>query len=100
MLDLNSYPLANSSSYYVFIAGRLRLAYHAVLHHCLVAAITDGWVIGRVPRERALRDYLWFEEDEPLPGTPHVALRKAALLGQQLHANSYHGSRLPPWLAY
>src|SRR6266702_7073277 len=31
---------------------------------CLVAAITVGWVIGRVPRERALRDYLWFEEDE------------------------------------
>jgi len=60
---------------------------------CLVAAITVGWVIGRVPRERALRDYLWFEEDEPLPGTPRVALRKAALLGQQ------PTRKFLPWLA-
>src|SRR5215813_12201163 len=26
---------------------------------CLIAAIAVGWLLGRIPRERALRDYLW-----------------------------------------
>src|SRR6266487_2995840 len=60
---------------------------------CLVAAIIVGWVIGQVPRERALRDYLWFEEDDPPPGSGGVALKKAALMGRQLTR------KFLPWLA-
>lgn len=60
---------------------------------CLVAAILVGWIMGRIPREQALRNYLWFEEDEPAPGAPHIALKKAALLGGQLTR------KLLPWLA-
>lgn len=51
---------------------------------CLIAAVVVGWLLGRVPRERALRDYLWMIEDEPTPGSARVALRKATLLGRQL----------------
>src|SRR5438874_4552912 len=32
---------------------------------CLIAAVLVGWALGRIPREKALRDYLWLEEDEP-----------------------------------
>src|SRR5438034_2127828 len=60
---------------------------------CLVAAVLVGWVMGRIPRERALRIYLWFEEDEPAPGVPRIALKKAVLLGGQLTR------KLLPWLA-
>jgi uncharacterized membrane protein YraQ (UPF0718 family) len=60
---------------------------------CLIAAITVGWLIGRLPQEQALRDYLWMEEDEPIVGTRRVALKKAALLGGQLTR------KFLPWLA-
>jgi uncharacterized membrane protein YraQ (UPF0718 family) len=60
---------------------------------CLVAAVVVGWLLGRVPRERALRDYLWMIEDEPALGSARVALRKATLLGRQLLW------KLFPWLA-
>jgi uncharacterized protein len=60
---------------------------------CLVAAVLVGWVLGRIPRELALRDYLWFAEDEPAPGTPPIILKKAALLGGQLTR------KFLPWLA-
>jgi uncharacterized membrane protein YraQ (UPF0718 family) len=60
---------------------------------CLIAAVLVGWLIGRIPREKALRDYLWFAEDDPVPGTTRVALRKAALLGGQLTR------KFLPWLA-
>jgi uncharacterized membrane protein YraQ (UPF0718 family) len=60
---------------------------------CLIAAIVVGWLLGRIPRERALRDYLWMVEDEPAPGSARVALRKATLLSRQLLW------KLLPWLA-
>jgi uncharacterized membrane protein YraQ (UPF0718 family) len=60
---------------------------------CLIAAILVGWLLGRVPRERALRDYLWMTEDDPAPGNARVALHKATLLGRQLLW------KLLPWLA-
>ncbi|MDQ6645190.1 MAG: permease, partial [Chloroflexota bacterium] len=60
---------------------------------CLVAAVLVGWVMGRLPREQALRNYLWFEEDEPAPSAPRMALKKAVLLGGQLTR------KLLPWLA-
>jgi hypothetical protein len=60
---------------------------------CLVAAVSVGWLIGRIPREQALRDYLWFQEDDPPPGSGRVALKKAALLGKQLTR------KFLPWLA-
>lgn len=60
---------------------------------CLIAAVVVGWLLGRVPRERALRDYLWMIEDEPAPGSARVALRKATVLGRQLLW------KLFPWLA-
>jgi uncharacterized membrane protein YraQ (UPF0718 family) len=60
---------------------------------CLIAAVVVGWLLGRVPRERALRDYLWMTEDEPAPGSARMALRKATLLGRQLLW------KLLPWLA-
>lgn len=59
---------------------------------CLFSAIVVGWLLGRVPRERALRDYLWMIEDEPAPGSARVAFRKATLLGRQLLW------KLLPWL--
>jgi uncharacterized protein len=60
---------------------------------CLVAAVLVGWLMGRIPREQALRDYLWFQEEDPPPGTGRVALKKAALLGRQLTR------KFLPWLA-
>ena len=60
---------------------------------CLIAAVVVGWLLGRVPRERALRDYLWMIEDEPASGSARVALLKATLLGRQLLW------KLFPWLA-
>jgi uncharacterized membrane protein YraQ (UPF0718 family) len=60
---------------------------------CLIAAVVVGWLLGRIPRERALRDYLWMVEDEPAPGSARVALRKATLLSRQLLW------KLLPWLA-
>ncbi len=60
---------------------------------CLIAAISVGWLMGRLPQEQALRDYLWLEEDEPLGGTRRIALKKAALLGGQLTR------KFLPWLA-
>ena len=52
-----------------------------------------GWLMGRIPREQALRDYLWFQEDDPPPGSGRVALKKAALMGRQLTR------KFLPWLA-
>ncbi len=60
---------------------------------CLVAAVSVGWLIGRIPREQALRDYLWFQEEDPPPGSGRVALKKAALMGRQLTR------KFLPWLA-
>lgn len=60
---------------------------------CLVAAVLVGWLMGRIPREQALRDYLWFQEEDPPPGSGRVALKKAALLGRQLTR------KFLPWLA-
>ncbi len=60
---------------------------------CLTASIIVGWLIGRIPRDRALRDYLWMEEDGPLPGSTRVAFKKAAVLGGQLTR------KFLPWLA-
>lgn len=60
---------------------------------CLVAAVLVGWLIGRVPRERALRDYLWIEEDEPQADNRRLAVKKAALLGGQLTR------KFLPWMA-
>lgn len=60
---------------------------------CLIASVVVGWLIGRIPREKALRDYLWFTEDDPPPGIVSVALKKAALLGGQLTR------KFLPWLA-
>jgi uncharacterized membrane protein YraQ (UPF0718 family) len=60
---------------------------------CLLAAVLVGWAIGRIPREKALRDYLWFLEDEPAAGGNRLALRKAVMLGRQLTR------KLLPWLA-
>jgi len=60
---------------------------------CLIAAVLVGWALGRIPRDKALRDYLWFEEEEPDPGKTRLALKKAALLGRQLTR------KFLPWLA-
>ncbi len=60
---------------------------------CVVASVSVGWLIGRIPREKALRDYLWFQEEDPPPGSGRVALKKAALLGRQLTR------KFLPWLA-
>lgn len=59
---------------------------------CLLAAVLVGWLMGRIPREQALRDYLWFQEEDPPPGSGRVALKKAALLGRQLTR------KFLPWL--
>jgi uncharacterized membrane protein YraQ (UPF0718 family) len=60
---------------------------------CLIAAVVVGWLIGRIPRERALRDYLWIDEDEPAPGAAKAALKQAISLGGRLTR------KLLPWLA-
>ncbi len=74
----------------VVFGWRMTLFYASA---CLVAAIVVGWTMGRIPREKALRDYLWIEEDDAAPGTTRVALKKAALLGGQLTR------KFLPWLA-
>ncbi|HEY5002462.1 MAG TPA: permease [Ktedonobacteraceae bacterium] len=74
-----------------FVFGwRLALFYGMA---CLLAAIVVGWIFARVSRAEALRDYLWIEEDDPVPGDPRLALKKAALLGRQLTR------KFLPWLA-
>ncbi len=75
---------------FVVFGWRMTLFYASA---CLVAAIVVGWTMGRIPREKALRDYLWIEEDDVAIGTTHVALKKAALLGGQLTR------KFLPWLA-
>jgi uncharacterized protein len=74
----------------VVFGWRMTLFYASA---CLVAAIVVGWTMGRIPREKALRDYLWIEEDDVATGTTRVALKKAALLGGQLTR------KFLPWLA-
>jgi uncharacterized membrane protein YraQ (UPF0718 family) len=74
----------------VVFGWRLALFYATA---CLVAAITVGWIFGRLPRNEVLRDYLWIEEDVAMPGSTRLALKKAALLGRKLTR------RFLPWLA-
>lgn len=74
----------------VVFGWRITLFYASA---CLLAAVIIGWMMGRIPAEKALRNYLWFEEDEPAPGKARVALKKAALLGRQLTR------KFLPWLA-
>lgn len=74
----------------VVFGWRMTLFYASA---CLIAAIVVGWTMGRIPREKALRDYLWIEEDDVATGTTRVALKKAALLGGQLTR------KFLPWLA-
>jgi uncharacterized protein len=75
---------------FVVFGWKDALFYAAV---CLLAAISVGWLIGRIPRQRILRDYLWFEEEEPAPGKRRLALKKALALGSRLTR------RFLPWLA-
>src|SRR6266702_181723 len=74
----------------VVFGWRMTLFYASA---CLLSAVVVGWSIGRIPRELALRDYLWIEEDDVAAGTTQVALKKAALLGGQLTR------KFLPWLA-
>src|SRR5579859_3736355 len=74
---------------FVVFGWRVALFYTSI---CLVSAIIVGWLMGRIPRERALRDYLWLEENEPAPGGMRITLKKAALLGGQLTR------KFLPWL--
>src|SRR5258708_526237 len=60
---------------------------------CLIAAVSVGWIIGRIPQEKALRDYLWMEAEDSIAGTRRVAFKKATLLGGQLTR------KFLPWLA-
>ncbi|GAC1404394.1 MAG: permease [Ktedonobacteraceae bacterium] len=60
---------------------------------CLVAATTVGWLIGRMPQGKALRDYLWMQEERLVVESRRVALKKAVLLGGQLTRTFL------PWLA-
>jgi uncharacterized membrane protein YraQ (UPF0718 family) len=75
---------------FVVFGWRIALFYTII---CLLAATIVGWIIGRIPQEHAMRDYLWLEEDDPTPGSTRVALRKATLLGGQLTR------KFLPWLA-
>jgi len=75
---------------FIVFGWRIALFYAGV---CLVAAVLVGWLIGRIPRERALRDYLWMEEGDPVAGSMRLALKKAGLLGWQLTR------KFLPWLA-
>jgi uncharacterized membrane protein YraQ (UPF0718 family) len=65
----------------VVFGWRVMLLYAAI---CLLAAVVVGWIFGRIPRERALRDYLWIEDDEPASVSRRAALKQAANLGGQL----------------
>jgi uncharacterized membrane protein YraQ (UPF0718 family) len=75
---------------FVVFGWRIALFYAAA---CLFAAVVVGYVLGRLPTERALRDYLWVEEGEPGPDVKRLALKKAVSLGGQLTR------RFLPWLA-
>lgn len=75
---------------FVVFGWRIALFYVAV---CLTSAVLVGWLLGRTPREDALRDYLWFAEDEPAKTTTGAALKRAAGLGGHLTR------RFLPWLA-
>src|SRR5207249_6008541 len=75
---------------FVVFGWRIDVFYVAA---CLTASVMVGWLIGRIPLDKALRDYLWMEEDEPVPGSTRVALKKAALLGGQITR------KFLPWLA-
>lgn len=75
---------------FVVFGWRIALFYTVI---CLLAAISVGWIIGRIPQKHALRDYLWVEEDDAAPGSARIALRKATLLGGQLTR------KFLPWLA-
>jgi len=75
---------------FIVFGWRMTLVYASA---CLVAAISVGWLMGRIPREEALRDYLWIQEEDPSSGYSRVALKKAALLGRQLTR------KFLPWLA-
>src|SRR5438105_11888824 len=74
----------------VVFGWRTALFYGSV---CLLAAVVVGWALGRVPRERALREYLWIGEDDSAGTTARVALKRAGVLGSRLTR------RFLPWLA-
>jgi uncharacterized membrane protein YraQ (UPF0718 family) len=74
---------------FVVFGWRIALFYAAA---CLIAAIIVGWLLGRIPRERAVRDYLWLEEEDEVAGSRGVMWKKAALLGGQFTR------KLLPWL--
>jgi uncharacterized membrane protein YraQ (UPF0718 family) len=75
---------------FVVFGWRTALFYAAA---CLIAAVAVGWMIGHIPREQALRDYLWMQEDELTVAPRKLALKKATLLGGQLTR------QFLPWLA-
>ena len=60
---------------------------------CLFAAVLVGWTMGRIPREQALRDYLWLKKMTLPRVTTRVVLKKAVSLGSQLTR------KFLPWLA-
>jgi uncharacterized membrane protein YraQ (UPF0718 family) len=74
----------------VVFGWRTALFYSSV---CLLAAVVVGWALGRVPRERALRDYLWIGEDDAAGTRARVSLKRAGALGGRLTR------RFLPWLA-
>ncbi len=75
---------------FVVFGWRIAVFYTAA---CIAAAIVVGFVLGRMPAELALRDYLWIEEGDPEPGATRVAFKKAVTLGGQLTR------KFLPWLA-
>jgi uncharacterized membrane protein YraQ (UPF0718 family) len=75
---------------FVVFGWRIALFYAAA---CLVAAVVVGYVLGRMPTEAALRDYLWVDEGDPDPDVNRLALKKAVSLGGQLTR------KFLPWLA-
>lgn len=75
---------------FVVFGWRVALFYFIT---CLLGAMLIGWVLGRVPRERALRDYLWLQDDDPELAPRRAAFRTAAGLGGQITR------KLLPWLA-
>lgn len=75
---------------FVVFGWRIALFYLAV---CLTAAVGVGWLVGKIRREDALQDYLWFEEEEPAKTKARTALGLAANLGGRLTW------KFLPWLA-
>lgn len=73
------------------VFGFARAVFYAAA--CLVAAIAVGWVLGRIPRDVALRDILWIEDDASGSDSSQHALGQAVSLGSRLTR------RLLPWLA-